>query len=438
MTRMSEFLDPLNRRSWLRRALLGVGASAGSMSGWLRAMAGHAPKKPVKSVAVLWMNGGPATIDLWDLKPGHGNGGPFKEIATKAPGMRFSEHLPRLAALGQDLALARSMSSKEGDHERATFHLRTGYTPVGAIQFPALGSLVASELGSETADLPNFVSIAPGRNVSAIGGGFLGPRFAPLGIAERAEGEPGSAGDILRVPDIRLAEGVSERAQAARLDLLAGMESQFQADRKTPVGDSYRAAMLRAVKLMRPSAAAAFDLDGEKTKTRDAYGRNLFGQGCLLARRLVEREVPFVEVTLDGWDTHQNNFERVKELSGTLDAGFAALLSDLKERGLLESTLVVCQGEFGRTPRINGQTGRDHWPTSWSIALAGGGLKTGQVIGKTSADGTSVEGKAIGVPDLIATVAKAVGIDPMKQNMSNVGRPIRVADPTAKPIQELL
>jgi uncharacterized protein (DUF1501 family) len=164
----------------------------------------------------------------------------------------------------------------------------------------------------------------------------------------------------------------------------------------------------------------------------------MFGQGVLLARRLVERGVPFVEVTLDGWDTHQNNFDRVKELCGTLDAAFAALLADLKERGLLDSTLVVCQGEFGRTPKINASTGRDHWPASWAVALAGGGIKTGQAVGRTSADGTVVEERPVSVPDLIATVAKAVGIDPKKQNMSNVGRPIRVADPSFRLIEELV
>jgi uncharacterized protein (DUF1501 family) len=189
---------------------------------------------------------------------------------------------------------------------------------------------------------------------------------------------------------------------------------------------------------MRPEAAAAFRLEEEKAKTRDAYGPSMFGQGCLLARRLVERGVSFVEVTLDGWDTHQNNFDRVKDLCTTLDAGYASLLADLKDRGLLDSTLVVCQGEFGRTPKINGQTGRDHWPQSWAVSLAGGGIKGGQAIGKTSADGTAVEGKSVGVPDLIATVCKAVGIDPLKQNMSNVGRPIRIADPGAKVIEGVL
>ena len=422
----------LTRRGWLRSAAVGVGVTAGSLSGWLPRLAA-AEKKPAKSVIVLWMNGGPSTIDLWDLKPGHANGGPFKEAKTTAPGLSIGEHLPKLTAHGKDLAVVRSMASKEGDHDRATFFLRTGYTPVGAIQFPAVGAVLANELGSTGTDLPNFVSIAPSRYAANVGGGFLGPKVDPLGI-----GESGGTADDLKVPDLARLPGVSDAAQKSRLDMLTKLDERFTRDHKSDVADSIETATARAVKLMQPGAAKAFDLSGEKDKTRDGYGRTLFGQGCLLARRLVERGVPFVEVTLDGWDTHQNNFDRVKDLCGTLDAAFAALVADLKDRGLLDSTLVVCQGEFGRTPKINAQTGRDHWPASWAVALAGGGLKTGHAVGKTTTDGTAVDGDATSVPDLIATVAKAVGIDPQKQNMSNVGRPIRVADPSAKPIKELL
>lgn len=425
--------NTLTRRDWLRTAAVGFGATTGSMSGWLGALAVDAPKKPVKSVVVLWMNGGPATIDLWDLKSGHANGGPFTAIETTAPGLMIGEHLPKLAKHGTELSLVRSMSTKEGDHDRATFLLRTGYTPVGAIQFPAVGAVLAKELGSESSDLPNFVSIAPARYATSLGGGFLGPQHDPLVLGDSAY-----PADGLQVPDLARAVGVSDAAQNSRLEILAGLEKRFTASRSAPVSDSIQAATARAIRLMRPEAAAAFNLDEESSKTRDAYGGGLFGQGALLARRLVERGVPFVEVTLDGWDTHQNNFERVKELSTTLDAAFASLISDLKDRGLLDTTLIVCQGEFGRTPKINNNTGRDHWPASWAVALAGGGIKTGQVIGKTSEDGTSVVENRVSAPDLIATVAKAVGIDPQKQNISNVGRPIRIANPDAKPITELL
>jgi uncharacterized protein (DUF1501 family) len=198
--------------------------------------------------------------------------------------------------------------------------------------------------------------------------------------------------------------------------------------------------------MMRSAAVKAFDLGDEPASLRDRYGRSLFGQGCLLARRLVERGVPFVEVTLSqvsgqgalGWDTHQNNFESVKRLSGVLDPAWATLLDDLKDRGLLESTVVVWMGEFGRTPKINPQNGRDHWANSWTTVLGGGGIRGGQVVGKTSKDGTAVEERPVSVPDLLATVCTALGLDISKQNQSNVGRPIRLVEPTAKPITEVL
>jgi uncharacterized protein (DUF1501 family) len=194
---------------------------------------------------------------------------------------------------------------------------------------------------------------------------------------------------------------------------------------------------------MRSKAAKAFDLDEESAAVRDAYGRNRFGQGCLLARRLVERGVPFVEVTLGGnngigWDTHQNNFDGVKELSETLDPAWATLMTELKSCGLLDSTLIVWMGEFGRTPKINPNKGRDHYPNAWSTVLAGGGIRGGQVVGSTSADGTMVAERPVSVPDLLATVCRALGIDPMKQNISNVGRPIRVVDPAAKHVAEIV
>jgi uncharacterized protein (DUF1501 family) len=190
----------------------------------------------------------------------------------------------------------------------------------------------------------------------------------------------------------------------------------------------------------------AFNLGEEPAALRDAYGRNTFGQGCLLARRLIERGVPFAEVTLSGaegantlgWDTHQKNFDAVQKLSGVLDAGWSTLLDDLKDRGLLDTTLVVWMGEFGRTPRINGFAGRDHFPTAWTTVLGGGGIAGGQVIGRTADDGLSVEDRPVSVPDFLATVCLALGIDPRKQNPSNVGRPIRIADPDAKPLREVL
>jgi uncharacterized protein (DUF1501 family) len=194
----------------------------------------------------------------------------------------------------------------------------------------------------------------------------------------------------------------------------------------------------RAVRLMNTSAAKAFNLEEEPAALRDAYGRNLFGQGCLLARRLVERGVPFVEVTLGGWDTHGDNFNQVQRLSGILDPAWGTLMEDLKEHGLLDSTLIVWMGEFGRTPQINGGRGRDHYPNAWSTVLAGGGVKGGQAIGRTSPDGMTVQDRPVSVADLLATVCEALGIDPKKQNDSNVGRPIRIVEKSAQPIREVV
>ena len=194
---------------------------------------------------------------------------------------------------------------------------------------------------------------------------------------------------------------------------------------------------------MRTSAGKAFDLDEEPARLRDAYGRNRFGQGCLLARRLVERGVPFIEVSLGGnngfgWDTHTNNFETVRDLSQVLDAGWATLMGDLKERGLLESTLIVWMGEFGRTPTINADKGRDHFPNAWTAVLGGGGIKGGQVIGKTSAGGETIEERPVSVPDLLATVCLALGIDPTKSNQSNIGRPISLVDKAGRPLEDIV
>jgi hypothetical protein len=298
--------------------------------------------------------------------------------------------------------------------------------------------------------LPNFVSIAPFRffNPAAYSSGFLGPQYAPLVVGENANqfGQQGNNYEqALKVQDLDLVKEVSQDQANARIGLLQELETDFLSRHPVVSTRSHQTAYDRAVRLMRSSASQAFNLNEEPPALRDAYGRNQFGQGCLLARRLVERRVPFVEVTLAnvngnfvGWDTHQNNFDDVRRLSQVLDPAWATLMEDLRSRGMLESTLIVWMGEFGRTPKINGNQGRDHFPNAWSTVLAGGGIRGGRVIGKTSKDGSSIEDRAITVPDLLATVCHGLGIDPLKQNQSNVGRPIRIVDKSAKPIQELL
>lgn len=441
----------LSRREWLK--LSSMGALASCVSGWFESLAQAAAPHPARKKAciLLWMNGGPSQMDTFDLKPGHANGGPFSEIATSAPGLKISEHLPKIAKFGDQMAVIRSMTTREADHGRASFLMRTGYMPTGPIQYPTLGSLVSKEMGKEDAALPNFVAIAPYRFFSpgAYGPGFLGPKYAPLVVGDNAQFFNPRGGmdynSALKVQDIDLPRDVEEAHASVRLDLLQEMEQEFLARHPGVSTVSHKTAYDRAVKLMKTEARKAFHLEEEKEAVRDAYGRNLFGQGCLLARRLIERGVPFVEVTHGGvnggafgWDTHGNNFEQVKQLSAILDPAWAQLMSDLKERGLLEDTLIIWMGEFGRTPRINPGRGRDHWPNSWTTVLAGGGIKGGQAYGRTSKDGTTVEENPTTVADFLATVMRALGLDPEKQNQSNVGRPIRLVDKAGKPIREIV
>jgi hypothetical protein len=439
----------LTRREALQLSAAGVVGF--SMSGWLEAMANQTADNPQRrrSCILLWMNGGPSQMDTFDLKPGHVNGGPYREIQTNVPGIRISEHLPRLAQHMDKMSIIRTMSTREGDHGNGTFYLRSGYLPRGPIQYPTMGSLISKELGTDELALPSFVSIAPFRQFSpaAYGSGFLGPQYAPLMVGESNFNPRGmdNADDSLRVSD--MAHGLGSSTQFdARVNLLQQMERDFSEAHQAVAARSHQTAYDRAVRLMRTSARTAFDLSEEPAPVRDAYGRNLFGQGCLLARRLVERNVPFVEVTLGSmqgnpvaWDTHGQNFQNVQRLSEILDPAWATLMTDLRQRGLLETTTIVWMGEFGRTPRINGQQGRDHYPNAWTTVIAGGGIRGGTVFGRTSADGTTVEApRPIGVPDFLATVYQALGIDHTIQNMSNVGRPIPMTERASVPIREIL
>ncbi len=440
----------LSRRDWLQLSAAGVLGSC--LSGWFEGLADAAAAHPARkkmSCILLWMNGGPSQFETFDAKPGHKNGGGHKEIATSVPGIQISENLPRLAKQMKELAIIRSVTGKENDHPRAAYHMRTGYIGTGSIQYPTLGSLFSKELGKPDSALPNFVSIAPTPFFSpgAYSPGFLGPEYAPLMIGNNGYGfgPPSTYANALKVQDLLPPREIEEKQVEARLQLVKEMQTDFAARHPGSIPGSHRTAYERAVRLMRTDARKAFNLDEEKKALRDAYGRNLFGQGCLLARRLIERGVPFVEVTLSnapgagaGWDTHGNNAQQVAALCKVLDPAWSTLMTDLKDRGLLDSTLIVWMGEFGRTPTINPQRGRDHWPNVYSAVLAGGGIKGGQVYGKTSPDGSTAAENPVPVPNLIATIARALGLDHTKQNMSNVGRPIRIADAGSKPIKEVL
>lgn len=449
MSRSNSRISQLTRRQMMRMAAAGaLGASA---SGWIESLAADTAGNPNrrKSCILLWMSGGPSQTDTFDPKPGHANSGPFKPIETTVPGILLGPHLPKLARQADDLAVIRSMSTKEGDHGRATYYLRTGYLPQGPVRHPTLGSLVANELDDESAELPGFVSISPVRaiNAAAFSSGFLGPKCAPLNVGERnLLGGAEAGGSSLRVEDLDVPRGIGRSRADERLELMLTLGSDFLNARPGIPSFSHQSAYRRAVKMMKSSAAKAFDLDEEPSAVQDAYGRNPFGQGCLLARRLVERGVPFVEVTLSsvdgmnglGWDTHAQNFDAVEKLSAVLDSGWATLMTDLRSRGLLESTLIVWMGEFGRTPKINESAGRDHFPNAWSTVLAGGGIRGGQAVGNTGADGEEVKDRPVMVPDLLATVIKGLGIEPTKQNTVANGRPIRLVDPKANAIKGLL
>src|SRR5262245_12956375 len=436
-----------SRRRWLQAVSLGlVGASS---SGWFPLLANELAADPQRRrhCILLWMTGGPSQTDTFDMKPGHANGGEFKEVATKAPGLKFSEHLPKLAQIADRLAVVRSLSTKEGDHGRGTDVVRTGQKPQGPVQYPAIGSSLSKALGRADDAVPHYVSISPYRafNQAAFSPGFLGPRYAALtvGATDGVQQAQAAAGGYAQLQVDDLTPGVEQSQFTGRVDLWRALESRFVANHRGPSPAAHQTVYERALKLMNSSAAKAFDLSEEPAAVRDAYGRGRFGQGCLMARRLIESGVSFVEVTLGnvgdnmfGWDTHQNNFPAVKALSAELDAGWGTLMKELDERGLLDSTTILWIGEFGRTPTINMQAGRDHFPAAWSCVFAGGGIKGGQAYGKTSESGEEVAEGKVDVPDILATLCAAVGVDPEEKNVSEQGRPIKIAD--GKPIRDIL
>ncbi len=418
-----------------RRRVLQFGA-LGTLGSSLAEPSQASSNSTLKSVLFIFVNGGISQHDSFDLKPDAPSDirGEFQPIDTATPGIQVCEHLPEIAKWMHTQSVIRSLSTREGDHGRATEDLRTGYRPQGPIRFPVLGSLVSHEHGPQTGDLPNYVSILS-RGLIRAGippAGFLGTEYSPLLVGAGADDRR------LAVDNLTLPGGVTAEQSAERLALLNELEQPFLDARPGISVEAHRTAYARGMRLMSPTAAEAFDLDRESAETHARYGTSQFSQGCLLARRLLEREVPFVEVSLGGWDTHYDNFESVKGLCATLDRPWAALLQDLEDRGLLASTLVVWMGEFGRTPVINPQVGRDHYPKAWTALLGGGAVQGGSVVGSSSDDGLEVTDRPVTTPDFLATICLALGLNPQKQNMSNVGRPIRLVDPDAKPIASIL
>jgi hypothetical protein len=405
----------VNRRTFLR----GVAAGATSLAvlGWKDAVTLNAAELRERGMGciLLFMNGGPSQFETFDPKPGANTGGPTKGISSAVSGVQVAEHWPLVAKQLKDIALVRSMTNKEGAHPRAVYQLKTGYLPSGAVKYPSFGSVVAKEISPPDFDLPSFVSI---NRRDSIGSGFLGMQFAPFAVQ-----------DPNQMPsNVELPGGVNRQRFNRRLGLLKDLEIDFADAGAARQVEGHRAVYQGAAQLVLSPRLKAFDLGQEKDGVRDRYGRTAFGQGCLLARRLIETGVTFVEVESDGWDTHQDNFDRVKNLAGPTDQGFATLVADLKERGLLEKTLVIWMGEFGRTPRVNPQSGRDHYPRAFSVALAGGGVQGGRVIGATSADGATITDRPVTVPDLFTSFCHTLNINPRKENLGPLDRPIKIVD----------
>jgi hypothetical protein len=416
----------VSRRHFLQTIGLGTAGLAASsalpvsFTGWMALHAADLRKRQAACI-LLWMSGGPSQLETFDPKPGTEHGGETKAIATAVPGISIAQGWSQMAKVMKDIALVRSMTNKEGNHQRATYQLHTGYVPSATIKHPNLACSVVSDQGESQFDLPHIVSIGG----PTIGAGFLGAALEPF-VVQNPSLPPENTQPKVAAERFRRRMALLDRLEGA------GFERTGGADR---VRD-HRALYRQTAKMILSPNMKAFNLDEEPEALRDAYGRTPFGQGCLLARRLVQAGATFIEVRSNGWDTHQQNHERVGTLATQVDPGFATLITDLKRRGMLDHTLVVWMGEFGRTPKINPNAGRDHFPKVFNVALAGGGVKGGQVIGSSTADGTDVKDHPVGVPDLLTSLCHALKVDPTKEIMSPIGRPIKIVD-GGKTVSEL-
>jgi len=401
----------MDRRELLRTAAaLGMSFTLPGLEA--RAAERRGNERP-RSLLVIWMAGGPNQLETWDPHPGSIIGGPTRAIKTAIPGVEIAEHFPLLAEQLHHLSVVRSLVSREGDHDRATYTLKTGYRPSATVNHPGLGSIVAHAQPSTDLDLPPVVSL--GQENRPWKGGFLGGSLDALQVQE-----PGQKGENMQ-------DWFRDAHTQQRLKGLDIVGKNFAQGRQVVLDRTlHDHSVQAALRMMSSDQLRAFDLGDEPQALRDAYGDNNFGRGLLVGRRLIEQGVRSVEVTLQNFDTHNDNFGRHRGHAAVLDPAFAALLKDLAARDLLASTAVLCLGEFGRTPRINGADGRDHWPHGFSCLVGGAGIHAGQLIGATDPTGIRQEPEnPVKVEDLYATVLTALAIDPAHSVQTSIGRPIQ-------------
>ena len=408
--------DGFSRRRFLHGVAAGTLAASTLNLRDLMTLQAAELKKQGRSMILLWMAGGPSQFETFDPKPGTDNGGPTKAIETRVPGIQIAEGWERTAQVMEDMALIRSMTNREGSHPRATYQLHTGYIPSGSVKHPSLAASLAKELADPELDLPAVVTVGGRQAFGGTGAGFLGVDYEPFVV--------NNAGQLPANVAIPVGESRFER----RLGLLDELETEYAGRGGGAVVKDHQQLYQKTSKMVLSEQTKAFDLSGEPESVQSQYGNSPFGRGCLLARRLVEAGVTFVEIVSGGWDTHQDNFDRTKTLAGQVDPALAGLIADLKTRGQLERTLVVWMGEFGRTPRVNPRTGRDHYPRVFNVALAGGGIRGGQVIGSSSEDGSAVKDNPVSVPDLFCSICKSLKVNPAIENISPLGRPMKIVD----------
>jgi hypothetical protein len=425
---MQRFLrcDELTRRQAMAvaaRTFLGVGLLPNFFS--QAALAGDAKRTGrAKHVIYLYMDGGMSHVDTWDPKEGD-VAGPTKMIRTSASDIRLGEYLARTAKQMHRGTVVRSLTSTQGAHEQGNYFMHTSFQLRGTINHPSMGAWLSHFRGPGNPTLPPTIYV--GNASRHPGAGFFSPEHGPLFVNNPANG----------LRDIQRQAGLTEERFAARMNLAGRLDADFvQSFGKQRSVAAHASAYDGAHRMMAGKDIVAFDLEQEDQALREAYGEDPFGQGCLLARRLVERGVGFVEVSLHGWDTHSNNFTATPDLCDKLDRGLSTLITDLEARGLLDETLVVVTTEFGRSPKINQSLGRDHYPKAFSAALFGGGVKAGAVVGETDATGEEVASAVVEVPDFNATIGHALGLPLDAVVHSPDRRPFKLAD-KGKPVLEV-